>query len=75
MKKEIRGMWIEKEEIKYKTMDLKNVNDIEGAKVAYDFIYVDFGYLEKADLNNIPYQVKVDYEYALVKLKEYEYYN
>lgn len=66
---------LEKEEIKYKTMDLKNVTDIEGAMVAYDFIYVDFGYLEKADLNNIPYQVKVDYEYALVKLKEYEYYN
>ena len=66
---------LEKEEIKYKTMDLENVNDIEGAKVAYDFIYVDFGYLEKADLNNIPYQVKVDYEYALVKLKEYKYYN
>lgn len=66
---------LEKEEIKYKTMDLKNVTDIEGAMVAYDFIYVDFGYLEKADLNNIPYQVKVDYEYALMKLKEYEDYN
>ena len=37
--------------------------------------HIDFGYLEKVDLNNIPEEIKKDYKYAKEELIKLNYIN